>query len=120
MKLRDLGITKKGLDIFKAPRHECGNKAVIVLEDGTTKYDPIAQIVLEYSCPNALGVLVDGNTINLIVPVNIESADILKMPNDEKAVKTIKEIIDAEDIHHIVAGEYKRLHGDRVIEIIEE
>ena len=70
MKLRELGLSKQvieGLDIMEAPMCSCGcgNKGDFVVQKGENPKNVIADLVGEYNCIKALGVLMNGKKMSL-------------------------------------------------------
>lgn len=128
MKLRELGLSKQvieGLDIMEAPMCSCGcgGKCDLVVGEGADPKQVIADLVGEYNCIKALGVLMRGKKMSLFARPQLFGDEFRDkegiMEFSFKGKNELNDFIKEYEIEHLVVLNLITRYGDKVLEIAE-
>ena len=124
MKLRELGLSKQvveGLDVMKAPMCACGcgNKGDLVVEEGVHPKYIVVDLVEEYNCPKALGILISGRKMTLFAKPQLFGKEGYIVEINLKDKNKLNEFIKEFEIEHLVVLNLNMRYGDRILEVVE-
>ena len=128
MKLRDLGLSKQvveRLDIMEAPMCSCGcgKKCDLVVGEGADPKQVIADLVGEYNCIKALGVLMRGKKMSLFARPQLFGDEFRDkegiMEFSFKGKNELNDFIKEYEIEHLVVLNLGVRYGDRILEVVE-
>ena len=128
MKLRELGLSKQvveGLDVMKAPMCSCGcgNKGDFVVQKGENPKQVIADLVGEYNCIKALGVLMRGKKMSLFARPQLFGDEFKDeegiMEFSFKGKNELNKFIKEYGVEHLVVLNLGVRYGDRILEVVE-